>query len=216
MPPVTRGSTTRRLNELLSTSQNKSYFVGAVTVVFIVIMTMVGILPAYSAFTFQNEENAKRDILIEKLQKKLQISQELSTEYENKSALVSYFNEVFPETAKQQDIIKLLNDIVTNNSSFLNRISFSKSPSTGFAQLGYDSQVKAQITNITVEGSQSSVLNIVSDIENSRRILNIVSVTIDRKPQDVIDSGSVTNGEYVLNAQIEYYYFAKAGEEETL
>jgi Tfp pilus assembly protein PilO len=199
----------KRLNELLATSQNKSYFVGAVTVIFIVIMAMVGIIPAYSAFTFQNEENGKRDILIEKLKTKLATSQALSKEYDNKIDLVEYFAKSFPNNADQQGIVELINSMVNENSSFLDKITFNRNPTPAFLQLGLDAQIKSQQVSITVQGSQSSLLNIVKQIEQSRRILNIASITIDRKPQEQIDEQGVQNGEYVLNAQLEYYFFDK-------
>jgi len=198
----------KRLNDLLATSQNKSYFVGAITVVFIVIMAMVGILPAYSAFTFQNEENGKRDLVITKLSNKLGISQGLSKEYDSKKDVVSYFEEIFPKQPSQNSIIDLVNSISVSNSSFLSKISFNKNPSVAFTQLGYEEQIKSQQVNISVEGSQSALQNIINDIEESRRILNILTFTLDRKSQEEIDSnGGVTHGEYVLNVQIEYYYY---------
>ncbi len=200
---------TKKLNEILSTSQNKSYFVGAVTVVFIVIMAMVGIIPAYSAFTFQNEENGKRDVLIEKLRKKLKTSQTLSEEYTNKSSLVDYFNKSFPASAEQQDIIDTINAIISNNGAQLNRITFNNTPSPGFAQNEYDNQVGAQTVSITVEGSQGGLLSVVSDLENNRRILNILTLTMDRKAQEIIDAGEAFNKEYVLNVNMEYYFFSK-------
>lgn len=209
MPQRYRNS--KRLNELLSTAQNKSYFVGAVTVIFIVVMSLVGIIPAYSAFTFQNEENGKRDVLIEKLTKKLTISQALSREYDDKKAIVDYFAEAFPDNANQESIIMLLNDIVAVNNSFLQKMTFNKNPTPTFTQLAYEEQIKSQQVSITVEGSQSALLSIVKDVENSRRILNIASVTIDRKPQDVIDAGS-PNGEYVLNLNMEYYFYTNTEE----
>ncbi|MBE2280412.1 MAG: hypothetical protein IAE91_08480 [Ignavibacteriaceae bacterium] len=211
MPPRYR-NVNKRLNEVLSTSQNKSYFVGAVTVVFIVIMAMVGIIPAYSAFTFQNEENGKRDIVIEKLSNKLRISQALSKEYDQKTGLVNYFDYTFPDSAEQEEIVTLLNDIVTTNNSFLQKITFSKNPTPNFVQSGYEAEIKSQQVNITSEGSQSSLLNIVRDIESSRRIFNISTLTLDRKPQDIIDQGGAVNGEYTLNLQLEYYFYTSSVE----
>lgn len=204
MPQRYRNTT--RLNELLSTSQNKSYFVGAVTVIFIVVMSMVGIVPAYSAFTFQHEENGKRDVLIEKLTKKLTISQALSREYDEKEAVVEYFAESFPDNADQEGIITLLNDIVNVNNSYIVKMTFNKNPTPSFTQLAYEEQIKSQQVSVTAEGSQSALLSIVKDVENSRRILNIAAVTLDRKPQDVINAGT-PNGEYVLNLQMEYYFY---------
>jgi len=208
--PQRSSNINKRLNDLLATSQNKSYFVGAITVVFIVIMAMVGILPAYSAFTFQNEENAKRDLVIEKLTTKLRISQGLSKEYDSKISIVNYFKEIFPNTPNQDGIITLLNDIATSNSSNLSKLSFNKNPSVAFTQAGYEEQIKSQQVSITVDGSQSALQNIINDIENSRRMLNILSFTLDRKTQEDLAVEAVFRGEYVLNVQMEYYHFVTA------
>lgn len=216
MPPGYR-NVNKRLNDLLSTSQSKSYFVGAVTVVFIVIMAMVGILPAYSAFTFQNEENAKRDEVIAKLTTKLQISQTLSKEYDSKIDVVNYFKEIFPDNPDQNGIITLLNDIALSNSSFLSKLSFNKNPSVLFAQSGYEEQIKSQQVSITVEGSQSALQNIVNDIESSGRMLNILNFTLDRKTaEDIATQDGISHGEYVLNVQMEYYYYTNLTSTDTL
>jgi hypothetical protein len=207
-----RSRSTRRLNELLATSQNKSYFVGAVTVIFIVIMTMVGILPAYSAFTFQYEENNKRDQLIEKLSNKLKVSQTLSKEYDSKIAIVNYFAESFPDNPDQEGIVDLIKEMVAANKSYLEKITFNKNPTTTFIQSALEPEIQAQQVGITVHGTQSDLLTIISELESSRRILNIFSVTLDRKPQEVIDTGNATNGEFLLNVQMEYYFYKKLAE----
>jgi len=199
----------KRLNELLSTAQNKSYFVGAVTVVFIVVMSIVGIIPAYSSFTFQNEENTKRDQLIAKLTTKLTTSQALSKQYDSKQDLVAYFKITFPDLPNQQSIITLLDDITQTNNSHLQKITFNKNPAPVFVQQNYEEQIKSQQVNITADGSQSSLLSIVRDIENSRRTLNIISLSIDRKSQDALDQGAGLYGDYTLNAQMEYYFYTK-------
>lgn len=206
--PQRYSSVNKRLNDLLSTSQNKSYFVGAITVVFIVIMAMVGIIPAYSAFTFQNEENGKRDLVIEKLNKKLTISQGLSKEYDAKIDVVNYFKQTFPDNPDQKGIITLLNNIATTNNSFVKKISFNKNSSTTFVQLSYDEQIKSQQVSLTVEGSKSALLNIVKDIESSRRILNIANLAFDKINQNAIDQNTVYHGDYTLTLQLDYYFYS--------
>lgn len=199
-------STTQRLNELLSTSQNKSYFVAAVTVLFTVIMALVGIIPAYSAFSFQNEENERRDILIEKLEKKLKTSQSLSTEYNNKGDLVEYFSEVFPSEPNQANIVDVVEEIAVSNSSRLLRLTFNKNPSPSFTQKSFEQQIQSQQVNATIEGSQIALLNVIKDVENSRRNLNINSMSLSRKNVEELTQEDV-GFEYTITLQMEYYYF---------
>lgn len=212
MPPRYR-SASKKLNDLLSTSQNKSYFVGAITVLFIVLMTMVVILPAYSAFTFQSEENGKRNQLIEKLTKKLDISKKLTQEYDAKTKMVNYFKEVMPESAMQDTIMDLMNKTIESNSATLISITFNKNPTPVFTQSGFDTTYKAQQISLTIKGSQSSLLNIVRDVEDSRRIFNIIDLTLDRVVQeDANFTETVNDGEYTLNLHIEYYFFTTQAE----
>lgn len=203
-------SVNARLNELLSTSKNKSYFVAAVTVGFIVIMVMLGILPAYSAFTFQTEENTKRDELISKLDNKLTISKSLSTESNDKSNLVDYFNQVFPNDRAQSNIFDIVSAKIDTYNLTLDTINFTKAQS-GFilpsqTDQVLDPQVAIDTVNFTVEGSQQALLDFVGSIETSRRIMNITSLTISKKSADEI-AQSPTKGDFRLILQIKYFYY---------
>lgn len=196
--------TTRRLNELLATTHNKTYFVGFVTVGFIIIMTLVGILPSYSAFTFQSEENARRATLVEKLTKKLEISKNLSNELNQKGNLIKFFDYAFPSQPNQDDIIDILDSLAVNNNVKLSRITFSDKPSQNFLTQNYEDSIKSQQVGIALKGSKTSLLNIIKDIESNRRIINILSLSLDKN----IDIESVEASlEFTLNLQLEYYYY---------
>lgn len=198
-------SATKRLNDLLESSQQKSYFVAAITVVFIVIMSVVGIVPAYSAFSFQSEENAKRNELILKLTNKLRISQSLTNEFQSKTDIIDYFLEILPENYTQETVVKTIEDISKKNNSFILNMNFNKSPSQEFVKMGMDGNMRAQQVNISIAGSQSALQNVVKDIEESRRVLNIIGFTLDRKADDATN---LEQGDHVLSLSIEYYYYS--------
>ena len=69
-----------KLNEYLKTSEHRSYFLIFVTLLFVIVMVVLGILPAYSAFTAQGQENAKRQVAIDKLSSKLNTLKQLTEE----------------------------------------------------------------------------------------------------------------------------------------
>lgn len=201
----------KRLNELLSTSKNKSYFVGAVTVLFIILMTMVGILPAYSAFTFQNEENDRRDEVIAKLQNKVDISKALTEEYQSKTDLVNYFNKVFPNIPQQSDIVQSLTDLADKHQVYLSKLTFVSVSPADLAKQQIDPSVKAQSVTLSLEGSRENILAYLSDIELSRRIFDATTISIDKK---VIDQSSITDqsnslskGDFEATFQLLYFYY---------
>ena len=202
-----------KLNELLSTSQRKSYFVGFVTVLFILIMTLGGILPAYSAFTFQNEENSKRDQVIDALTAKLNTVKSLTKESQDKASEVEYFNEIFPSEPNQDEIYTLINTMVNANNLYFGRITFRKLDTIGLAPLLVDENVGGQEANLLLQGDRDNLLNFVKDMESNRRIMNIIGVSIDRKSDEQLEEEASGDGggagSYSLIMQFQFYYYQK-------
>src|SRR5260221_5060878 len=193
----------KALNDLLSTSQRKSYFVGFVTVLFILVMVLAGILPAYSAFTFQNEENNKRDEAIDKLTSKLETTKGLTKEMEDKQPLIDYFNEVFPSVASQDSIVSLVNTLVNSNNVYFVRLSFKESDANALAVLNFDPNVGAQDASVVLEGSRDNLLNFVKDLEQSRRILNLNGLSVDRKSDEQLKQEENKLGDYNMIVQFQ-------------
>ncbi len=206
MPERNYRSITERVNELLSTSKNKSYFVAAVTVIFVVVMALAGILPAFSAFGFQAEENSRRIELIGKLEKKLSVSKKLVQEQGAKGDLVAFFAKVFPNEPGQDLIIEDVNDLTKKHGIFLQNISFSGYIAEVAFKAKYDQRVKFQTASLIIQGDLQKIQDLVKDVEGSRRIFHIKTLVVSRKTgADLVNSPK--DREYSATILFEYYYY---------
>jgi Tfp pilus assembly protein PilO len=197
-----------KLNQYLETSQNKSYFLILVTVVFVIVMTVFGIIPAYSAFISQGVENEKRQSAIEKLSKKLEDLKSLTQESNQKEKLVNYFNYVFPERPEQEVVLKELVDISNSAGVNLQEFTFNEvsNISKDFGNNNIDPNVNALLINARLEGTQSSLTTFMSNLEQSDRIYTLRSVNIVRKPiSEILNSN--TENHYRLLLVLNVYYY---------
>lgn len=196
-----------KLNDFLSTSQRKTYFIAFATLLFVIIITLGGILPAFSSLTFQSEENARRQDAITKLEKKLETAKKLTTEYSQEALLVDYFSKIFPNNIDQQYLISRINTMVTRNNSYLASINFSQEPSSNFLKTDLSLEVSGSIVSIFLEGNLSDLQNILNEIEDSRRVFNIVSIFFDKKDILKQQQESFQRGDSTMNLQVEVYYY---------
>jgi len=200
-----------KLNEIFKTTQSKTYFIAFMTFLFVLILVLFGILPAYSAFIFQSNENVRRDDLIAKLDKKLTISKDLTTEYTTKGAIISYLNQIFPSESTQDNIIQTITASVNKDSAFLQSISFVRNnlqdPSDTLIP-NLSPKVQKQQISVLAQGTQANLLILINDLETSGRIFNIKSVSLSRKTEQEIAS-SVLKGDYKVILQMYYYYYDK-------
>lgn len=196
-----------KLDEILSTSQRKTYFIAFATVVFVIVVTLAGILPAFSTLTFQGEENARRQDGINKIKAKLEDAKKLSTEYNQNPNLVNYFNLIFPNNIDQQYLITKINDLVNQNNSYLSSINFSGGPSSTFQKLEISKEVDSLTLSIFIEGNLTDLQNILKAFEESRRIFNLTSLFFENKDIERQQQEAFERGNAILNLQAEVYFF---------
>jgi hypothetical protein len=197
-----------RLNELLSTSKNKSYFVAAATTFFFVVMMVGGVLPSYTAFTAQGEQNVKRQEAIDKLQTKVEALQSLEKQAKDNPELIDNFNFIFPDGPDQINIVNDLNKIASSDKVFIQATSFSEIRNINeiAKRLQVPRQIKAQSVTVLLDGVKDDLIAFVKDAENNPRIINPINVLITQKVGKELED-SLPNRQYKLNFQFEFYYF---------
>jgi Tfp pilus assembly protein PilO len=186
--------TSAKLNEYLKTPQHRSYFLIFATVVFVFIMVVFGVLPAYSAFTLQGEENSKRQMAVEQLSKKLSDLKSLATQAQENEALVNYFDYIFPTVIDQDVILDELMTVSTNSGVFLTNTSFKNNPEVqrqfSTQNVNIDANVESLTITVNLEGSQQSLNQFLGNLEKKSRVFNVANFNITRKPQQEISSTS--------------------------
>jgi Tfp pilus assembly protein PilO len=204
---------TKRLNEYLKTSQNKSYFVISVTVLFVVLVILVGIIPAVSAISLQRSENKKRDEVITKLESKLATLKSLTGESTAKKSLVDYLNAAIVDEIDQASFLTEIDSLVEEENLFLTSVSFDfpdnvKVDNDLIKKYQVSSQLKSQSVNILLEGSMDNIKDFVSKLESTRRIKNVESVTLAKKGNDGVTEIPLDR-EYRLSITVQYFYYSQ-------
>lgn len=196
----------RKVDSALSTSKNKSFAIATITIAFVLLMAFAGIIPSLSSLGVQIEANGKRDDLISKLERKLTTLKNLTREYNQKSTVVNYFNQVFPGELFQEQLITAMDELCTKNNLQLDNITFLN---TEFDQATLQEITSKQVAlsrfSITGQGSREDVLKLLGDLDNKRRIMNVKNLIVTRKTGSELVSDP-TFKEYRFSMQVEIYY----------
>jgi hypothetical protein len=196
------------LDDYLATPRNKSYFVAAVTVLFVVIILFFGIRPAVSAVLNQRGDNKRRDEVISQLEVKLETLRTLTIESQEKGNVISFFETKFSTEMRQDLILEEVNSYVEDNDIYLTSMTFAEPTRDDTAQKQYQTTEKVvkHLVNIAIEGSQENILNFVDDLENAREVFNVGSILIVRKTGDLLEA-SESDREFRATLVLEFFYW---------
>lgn len=200
-----------KLNELLNTSQKKTYFVAAVTVLFVIVMLLVGILPSYSAFSSQALQNGLRQDAIDQLEAKRTTIENLVKEETSKANLVNEFNLAFPSVKPDQvNVLTVAENLGNLNNVFILNSSLTEILNTNdiIKKFQVTPQVKAQSVSMTLEGERESLTNFIASIESNVNLFDITSAVITRKVGKELDV-SVQGREFKLSIVFNYFYYVQ-------
>jgi len=172
----------KKLEEVLSTGKKKSYFVAAITVFFILLMSFAGIIPALSSLGTQHEENAKRDVIIGKLENKLNTLKGFVQEEDSKKNVLSFLDYVFPNKFPEKDSLNKVYELTQKDHVTVNSYVYSDpQPGVQDDTNGFTSKnTKVLALSFGGSGLFSDIQTFVKDLEDSRRILNIVDLSITK------------------------------------
>lgn len=196
-----------RLNQLLSTGKNRSYFTVGTTVLFVVVMSIVGVVPAISSLSSQAEDNVKRDRIITKLEKKLSDLKTLTLSKEQNTSLVDYFNQIMPEDEHQESTINLINALASKRGLIVSSFIFDKENRELIDKVtvNYGDRIGGMFLTIQGEGSKQGILEFIKDIEASALIMEAQDISISRTT-GALDAGG--NGiRYILNLKLIIYSY---------
>jgi Tfp pilus assembly protein PilO len=201
-------SRTARLNEYLQSSQNKSYFVGAISIIFIGIFVVVGIVPSVRSVLSQNEENKTIETQLQKLNNKSNVLNALIRENTDNTNILGVFNSIFPDQNSQEDVITDIYQIAENNNVFIKTANFpsGRREVPLSREFRTKNQVQSQKVNLSLEGGRLELQTFISQIENSKRIYNVESIVITKKSGQALQNAG-PGRDYDLSMVIEYFYW---------
>ncbi len=200
-----------RLNEILNTSQRKTYFVAAVTVIFVIGMLLIGVLPSYSAFSSQAVQNGKRQEAIDALETKRTTIENLVKEEDTKKTLLTEFNLAFPTTTYDQiNVLTVAQNLATKNNVFLLNSTITDIINTNeiIKKFLVTQQVKAQTVSETLEGGREDLTNYVSGLESNVNLFDVTSAVIARKVGKELEL-SQSGREFKLTLQFNFFYYVQ-------
>lgn len=201
-----------RLNELLNTSQKKTYFVAAVTVLFVIIMLVVGVLPSYSAFTSQAVQNGKRQEAIDALDLKRTTIENLTKEEDSKKDILTEFNLAFPTaTYDQINVLTVAENVATKNNVFLMNSTITDVVNTNdiIKKFLVTTQVKTQTVSEALEGQREDLTNFIGDLESNVNLFDVTSAVISRKVGKELEI-SQPGREFKLTIQFNFFYYVQS------
>lgn len=191
---------------LLKAKENYKIVNLLATIVFGFILFLFVSLPTLSSFTEQQRDNALRLKIVQEQEKKIRDLEILNQKYENEKNYIGFFETVFPNKLKQQEII----DFIIRKSKIynlkINVANFSRpdinATSSWVERLGLKNNLKEITFNLNLLGTRSNIINFLKDLEKSSRIFSINSITINKK--ESINNTS-NNFEIFLNGYIFYW-----------
>lgn len=201
------------LEDYLKSSKNKSYFIVAVTVLFLVIFLILGVIPAYGAILDQVKQNKARDEAIAKLETKIETLENLKEEREEKTDLVSFLEKAIPNGNNQEAVIEKVYSIAERTGVIVTLTTFpleeNKKPLSDIFQA--TAQIEYASLTVTVEGSNLAVLDFARELEDSRIIFNVDNVIVTKKSADELEQNG-ERGDYVMRLNLKYFYFKEVEE----
>lgn len=207
---ATDQSITTKLNNYLSTSQHRSYFVIFCTLLFVLIMVVLGILPAYSAISLQGFENEKRASAIQGLEAKLSNLRNLTEDLQQNKELFDYFNFVFPNNLNQDQIINETIQLAKGSNLIISDMSFKDDSELKkrFSSQGVElpDNLKGISISLNLESSQQNFTTFLKLLEEKRRIFTVNNLNILRKPDSQIQN-LTPDRYYSISMNFTSYYY---------
>ncbi len=196
------------LEQYLKTSKNKTYFVAAITFLFLLVILIGGVIPAFSSVLGQFEENKKRDEGILQLETKLNTLKNLTLQESEKAETLEIFDNVFSNQLDQKDAVSEINQLATLNNLVLRSITFAEAGTrrqTPDAEFAVTPNVQAQEVGFSIQGDKDSILKFMDSLENSKRIYNIVNVSF-QVATDQQTGKPISNNIFMGSFKVEYFW----------
>jgi Tfp pilus assembly protein PilO len=200
--------TNTSLRNFISTTQGKSYTVGAVTILLVLVIFMAGIFPALSSILFQIQQNGERTNALQEIETKRQTLRSLSTEEQSKHAISLSLDANLPDSLDQTGLFTIVNNMVNSVGCQLISVTFNdlESRRNFVAAFGAAQALDGKAMNITVTGNRAQMEAFVGAMENSRRVFNIVNLSMFN--EDTSSSNSADS--FRMDLQTEVYFWNQA------
>ncbi|MEI7578640.1 MAG: hypothetical protein WCJ58_01215 [bacterium] len=197
------------VNNLLSSTQNKTYTVFIVTLIVIIAMFTAAIVPAYLSITNQLVENKEKRAYISEMDKylaNLTVLSEQDVEYSDK---INLLESLYPNLANDEFYISNLDLIATKYNCQLNSVSFDKSgKNLPVSNLSKYAVIKRIPINIELAGELGNLQLLISHLEQFPAVVKISKLSYSNKVSKEADQSKNENKSiYLLTVNAEYFYW---------
>jgi Tfp pilus assembly protein PilO len=196
------------MQRFIATSRGRSYTIVIITALLILVLIFLAILPAVNAIILQVNQNGDRLQALARIDEKREALRTLLSKHQENLSLAVGLAHALPYELDQE---ALINDIVaygTANQVFLRSIRFVDISGRSrleeiFADEPDVELIDGAIINVAMEGDRDRLRQFISTLEASRRIFSIKTISLSQVGQ----GESSTNSPYVMNVQIETYFW---------
>jgi len=199
----------KSLNKVLSSAQNRTYVVTAITVIVATLMIIFAIMPAYISITDKKAENKAKEEYITELDRYLAdlgILFGQLTEYKDEVELLNFY---YPNTANSELYLANLDAIAKKYDCSVMSVSFTKNATnhtTSKADM-YGTIQRVPIT-FTIIGDLSDMQLFLVHLEKLPMIIKIESISYTAEGlENYVKITSDNANNYIMSITAEYFYW---------
>lgn len=202
------------MRKFIATSRGRSYSVIVITGLLILVLVFFAILPAVSSILLQLSQNDSRLAALTKIDQKRETLRTLLGVHDQNLATAVGLNHALPFSLEQDDVIKDIVGFAGTNGVFLRSVRFvdiagrSRLSELYFDEPDFDF-IDGVIINISLEGDRQNLRQFIASLEQSRRVFSLKTISISK----VSAAESATNSPFIMNLQMESYYWNQNKEE---
>ncbi len=195
--------TNESLRTFIQTSKGKSYAVGAVTILLVVVMFIFGVYPAVGAIIAQVNDNASREDVLSQIEEKRDTLRSLVLTEQSNHAVSLSLETNMPSSLDQETLYNRLVDLAAKSNVSVVSTNFSTIERRRQLNVVFSTTEALQggLLTLTVEGERDDLEVCLEELENYRRIFNVRGLSMEK-----LDTSKVSSP-FKLILQLEVYYW---------
>jgi Tfp pilus assembly protein PilO len=202
MPLITKNNS---LQELLKTTQGKTYTVIIVTIILIVLMFSVAIVPAYRSVTDQIAQNRVKSEYLEQLSKKEDILRILANQENQYRQEIDIINQIYQSRQNDEFVLANLNSLANQFNIRISSFGFSNKTlqNSSFAELDSFANLQRITINLSLEGDLQDFQYFLNSLESLPLVISVTNINYGLNTSTERD----IRYRYIMNLQAEYYFW---------
>lgn len=196
-----------RINALLSTRQRQSYALIVITIFITFVLIVLGVFPIISSILFQVEQNTSKGLILEQMETKERNLRTLINTESQKHEVTLALDAALPNTLDQSGFLETINELVDDHQAVLVFASFADIQDRRILREIFNlaTDMQGKTVTIGIYGSRAGLQSLLADIEELRRVANVLNFSLARRESNDIEVIPVGQ-EYSLTVQAEIYF----------